>query len=257
MYVSLAEVRASAQGMTTSAVPAATDDLVRDLIERASRMFDRQCGVPEEYFESALYPVWESGHVYVVGEIVTPTTANAHRYRVTTAGTSGASEPIWPTSSGGPVTNGNVVFTEHGADVVASARTFYPGGLNHLKLDPYVAGTLTGLTVPSGYETPYYVQRGGYLIRTGSDYVLPVTTSDWIWNAGVPVTVTAKWGFSETPADVRQAVIELVINLWREVDPASQKLVNLDGMALRESLPPRVREIARHRRLSEARTVFA
>lgn len=255
MYCTLAEVRASAQGMTSLGVPVATDSLVRDLIERASRMFDRQCGVAEEYFESALYPAWESLRIYVVGEIVIPTTVNAHKYRVTTAGTSGASEPTWPTSSGGTVTNGSVVFTEYGADVVASVRTFYPEGLNHLKLDPYVAGTLTLLAVPSGYETPYYVERNGYLIRTGSDYVLP--SSGWVWNLGVPVTVTAKWGFAETPADVRQAVIELTINLWREVDPATAKLVGVEGIIQRETLPPRVREIAKHRRLSEAKAVFA
>lgn len=258
MYVSLAEVRASAQGMTASGVPAATDALVRDLIERASRMIDRECGVSEGYFESALYPTWESGRVYVVGEIVTPTTANAHKYRITTAGTSGATEPTWPTVSGGTVANGTVVFTEHGADVVATARTFYPEGLNYLKLDPYVSGTLSAIvTVPDGYESPYFVERNGFLIRTGSDHVLPVKPFDWVWNAGVPITVTAKWGFAETPADVRQATIELTINLWREVDPATAKLVGVEGIIQRESLPPRVREIAKHRRLSEAKAVFA
>lgn len=243
--------------MTASAVPAAADDLVRDLIERASRMIDRECGVAEGYFESALYPVWESLHVYVVGDIVTPTTPNAHRYRVTTAGTSGTSEPTWPTSSAGTVTNGTVVFTEYGADVIATARSFDGSGLNYLKLDPYVSGTLSVLTVPSGYETPYYVERNGYLVRTGSDHVLPTTPSDWVWNSGVLVTVTAKWGFAETPADIRHAVIELAINLWRETDAATSKLVGIDGLIQRESLPPRVREIVKFRRLSEAKAVFA
>lgn len=194
-YVTLTEVRSNAQGMTGSGVPAATDELLNSLIERASRMVDRECGVTEGYFEKA------------------------------------------------PAT--------------ATARTFYPSGLNYLKLDPYVSGSLTVLAVPSGYVTPYYVERNGYLVRTGSDLVLPDNPSSWIWNSGVPVTVTAKWGFSATPADIKQAVIEMAINLWRETDPSTAKLVGLDGSTKRENIPPRVREIAKHRRLGEAKAVFA
>src|SRR5688500_1642101 len=134
MYVSLAEVRASAQSMTASATPPAADDLVRNLIERISRFIDNELGCEAGTFESALYPAWEALHVYVVGDIVTPTTPNAHRYRVTTAGTSGATEPIFPTGGAATVTSGAVVFTENGADVVATARTFYGDGTNHLRL---------------------------------------------------------------------------------------------------------------------------
>lgn len=267
MYVSISEVRAMAQSMTTSAKPSADDDLVRDLIERVSRLFDLEVGCASEYFESALYPVWESLHVYVVGDIVTPTTANAHKYRVTTAGTSAASEPTWPTGSGLTVTNGTVVFTENGADVVATARTFYGNGTNYLKLDPYVPGTLNAtITLPTGYTAPDFIERDGYLTQASSDGFLlnsnvlasftnrGVITSRW-WE-GIPIIVTAKWGYETTPADVKLAVIEWIINVWRETDPASQRLVNLDGMALREAIPPRVKEVVRRYRMKTAEAVL-
>lgn len=265
-YVTPLEVRAMAQQMTTSAVPPATDDLVRDLIERVSRLFDLEVGCAPEYFEPALHPVWESLHVYVVGDIVTPTTPNAHKYRVTTAGTSAASEPTFPTSSGGTVVSGGVTFTENGADVVATARTFYGDGSNYLKLDPYVPGTLNAtLTVPTGYTAPDFIEKDGYLVQATTDgFALSsnavgsfnnrVFSSRW-W-AGAPIIVTAKWGYAATPPDVQLAIIEWIINVWRETDPASQKLVNLDGMALRESIPPRVRRVAERYRIKTAEAVF-
>lgn len=267
MYCNPAEVRAMAQSMTTSAVPPATDDLVRDLIERASRLFDLHVGCEPGYFEPALHPDWESLHVYIVGDIVTPTTPNAHKYRVTTAGTTAASEPTWPTGSGSTVASGSVTFTEHGADVVATARTFYGDGTAHLKIDPYVPETLsTTITVPIGYTAPEFIEKDGYLVQATSDgfslsnNVLASFTNRGVfssrWQEGMPITVTAKWGYATTPADVKMAVIEWAINLWREVDPASQRLVNLDGMALRESIPPRVREVAKRYRIKTAEAVF-
>lgn len=256
-YVTPAQVRAIAVAMTdgvkTSASPTfVPDTTLRDLIERASRIFDLVCGVELEYFEPALYPVWESLHTYAVGDIITPTTPNLHKYRVTTAGVSGASEPTFPTGSGATVTNGSVVFTENGADVVATNQTIYGDGTNYLRLPPYVPGTLgAAVTVPDGYTAPDFVARGDYLVMSDSTGVL--STSPFLsvsgWWQGVAVTVSAKWGYSETPPDVQTAVIELVINLWRETDPASIKLVNIEGIAIREKLPPRVWEIARRYRV--------
>lgn len=254
MYCTPAEVRQVATKLTaTNETNPATDAILNDVIERASRMFDLLCGVEPEYFESAYHPVWESNHAYAVGDIVTPTTRNSHIYRATTAGTSGATEPVFPTGSGATVTNGTVVFTEHGADVVATNKIVYGDGTNYLRLPPYVPGTLNStLTLPSGYTAPAFIEQNGYLVLTSSNGIAPpferFNNLWWPgWWSGVPITISAIWGFPATPADVKHAVIEWTVNIWRDTDPSQLKIVGIDGQAtvLREKAPPRVWEIAR------------
>jgi hypothetical protein len=134
------------------------------------------------------------------------------------------------------------------AGASATSRTFYGDGTNFLRLDPYVEGSLSAtITLPSGYTSPSFVEREGLLILVDSLGVRYPSTLSWYgtgWYENVPVTVSARWGFAATPADVKHAVIELVINLIKEVDPASIKMMNLDGIVLREKLPPRVEMIA-------------
>lgn len=54
---------------------------------------------------------WASVTAYALGAYVKPTTPNGYRYECTTAGTSGTSEPTWPTTIGATVTDGTVVWT--------------------------------------------------------------------------------------------------------------------------------------------------
>lgn len=260
MYCSTTEVRRRAAAgsgsggtATTTALP---EDELRSLIKQASRCFDLECGVEAEHFEAALYPVWESSHVYLVGDIVTPATRNNHIYRVTVGGTSGNSEPVFPTGSGATVVSGGVTFTEHGADVIATERVFYGDGTNFLRVDPYVPGSLnSAISLPSGYVVPEFAERNGYLVRTEDGVLLHQISETngsaraFGWYHGVPVTVEAIWGYEETPADVSMAIIEWVLNLWRETDPANVKLISIEQQPLRESIPPRVERVARKYRL--------
>lgn len=139
------------------------------------------------------------------------------------------------------------------AEASATDRTFYGDGTQFLRLDKYVSGSLdTSITLPSGYTAPDFIERDGYLVITGSNGVLASPYS-WGgcdgWYSGVPIIVSAKWGLEATPEDVKLAVIELAINLWRELDPANVKLVSLEGQPLREKYPPRVWEIAKRYRV--------
>lgn len=54
---------------------------------------------------------WAATTAYVLGNRVEPTTPNTYVYEVTTAGTSGGSEPTWPTVIGSTVVDGTVVWT--------------------------------------------------------------------------------------------------------------------------------------------------
>ena len=57
---------------------------------------------------------WKANTAFTVGRELIPTIPNGHKYQCTTAGTSGATEPVWPTVSGGTVADGSVIWTEVG-----------------------------------------------------------------------------------------------------------------------------------------------
>lgn len=139
---------------------------------------------------------------------------------------------------------------------LATEKVIYGNGTNYLKLPPYIDGSLdTNITLPDGYTVPSFIAQSGYLVLTTSSGLIPPFAGFYSpywggWYPGVAVTVSAIWGWRETPADVKMAVIELVINLWRETDPATLKLVGLEGQPLREKIPPRVLEVAKRYRFT-------
>jgi prepilin-type N-terminal cleavage/methylation domain-containing protein len=57
-------------------------------------------------------PVWLASTVYPLGTLVQPTPSNGHTYVSTTAGTSGAGPPAWPTGTAATVPDNTVVWTE-------------------------------------------------------------------------------------------------------------------------------------------------
>lgn len=56
---------------------------------------------------------WVASTAYAVDDLVQPTTPNGHFYKCTVAGTSGSSEPTWPTD-GTTVTDGGVTWEDVG-----------------------------------------------------------------------------------------------------------------------------------------------
>lgn len=132
----------------------------------------------------------------------------------------------------------------------ASAKVVYGDGGPYLQLPPYVAGTLnTTLAVPDGYTVPSFVERDGFLVLSSDPSGMLLTRSvtglnGAGWWDGLPITVTAQWGYAATPADVKLAIIEMVINVLRETDPANLNLLDLERQPLREKYPPRVKQVA-------------
>lgn len=68
-----------------------------------------------------VFPAWVPSTNVLLNDIYLPTIANGHRYKVTTAGATGSTEPSWPTGAGATVSNGSVVFTEDGSTVLQQA----------------------------------------------------------------------------------------------------------------------------------------
>lgn len=73
-----------------------------------------------------VYKPWRaSTALTIIGNAVDdtylPTVLNGHKYLLTTAGTTGTTEPTWPTGAGATVASGSAVFTEAGSTVLAQA----------------------------------------------------------------------------------------------------------------------------------------
>ena len=59
---------------------------------------------------SSSQATWQASTAYSIGAIVRPTTANGYWYVCDVAGTSGSSQPSWPTTVGATVTDGTVTW---------------------------------------------------------------------------------------------------------------------------------------------------
>ncbi len=66
---------------------------------------------PEEASNAARK--WQASTAYAVNDIVVPTTLNGRSYICTAAGTSGASEPAWPTTEAATVADNTVTWKEN------------------------------------------------------------------------------------------------------------------------------------------------
>ena len=80
---------------------------------------------------------WVASTAYALGDVARPVTGNSHLYQCITAGTSGSTQPTWPTT-GGTVTDGTAVWTDLGTAATAA-----------LVSGPSIA-TATGVTVSFG-----------------------------------------------------------------------------------------------------------
>ena len=142
----------------------------------------------------------------------------------------------------------------------AVEQVFYGDGSAILRLPPYVGPLAAGaVTLPPGYSAPEFSERTD---RYGNQYLQRAATAQavslmdeaaWFrgtlqqtgWPAGVPVKVKAKWGFAATPDDVKEAVLELTIAIWRSKDPAFAKVIRLDDKEIiSQALPDRTKQIA-------------
>lgn len=67
---------------------------------------------PSNYYQVCNPAEWQANTAYNEGDVVRPVGArNGYVYKCTTAGTSGAEEPTWPTSEDETVNDGSVVWT--------------------------------------------------------------------------------------------------------------------------------------------------
>lgn len=63
------------------------------------------------YYEGVDPAAWVASTAYSLNDAARPTTRNGFVYQVTTAGTSAATQPTWPTTAGNTVVDGSVTWT--------------------------------------------------------------------------------------------------------------------------------------------------
>lgn len=156
----------------------------------------------------------------------------------------------------------------------ASARKFWGDGTDYLQIDPYLSSPAITVAMPAGYTVPPYIEsrsegyqsddgQGFFLIRTYSNNesrygfvkdgsadenagALFAANVNYVgWPIGVKVTVTAKWGFDALLEDVKEAVLETAIAIFRNKDQAFARVVNLESNQLvTDVMPMRAKLIA-------------
>lgn len=148
-------------------------------------------------------------------------------------------------------------------------RVFYGDGTAYLKLDPFTALNSVNPVVIDpdtdvNYDLPDYTAIDNFLVvldetKMQSDIAASYPNRFTGWHQGVKVTVSAKWGFTAVPADVKMAVIALAIHQWRTADPAFATISNAEGAAARPITIPQIAEavIDKYREKYSKKFVFA
>lgn len=126
---------------------------------------------------------WNPSTAYVSGtsaSLVVANVDNGHYYRCTTSGTSGTTEPIWPTN-GGTVSDGGAVWTDKGAR-------------------PSVTISGTTITAPSLSVTNTYPQTGDINLNgTNRRYVHATFTAPYAWFYQTTSTPRVSEAFAQKP----------------------------------------------------------
>lgn len=151
-----------------------------------------------------------------------------------------------------------VIDTELGfafGTAAVGTRVVYGDGTDYLVPPAFVAGSVTAVTTLAGYTVPSYIVTEGMLVVTslagvvGSVFNYP-SLANWRgvggWLAGVPYTVSATYGYSAVPADIKECCLEIAVRLWRAKDAGFSDVVGVEGggaVGYNGALPAMVKRI--------------
>lgn len=95
----------------------------------------------------------------------------------------------------------------------------------YLLIPPVIAASLTQILVDDVANTDYVLKDGFIVFDT------PRVLDE-------VVKVTAKWGFAEIPADIKQACIEQAILMWRRKDLNFAEIAGVSSAVVTQELSP-------------------
>jgi SusD/RagB-like outer membrane lipoprotein len=115
-----------------------------------------------DYFCPLASAAWKASHAYLLGnQIGDP---NSNLQKVTTAGTSGASQPTWNTTLGGTTTDGGVTWTNQGPNYGGDDFNIPQASVSAFDCEP--------LRFSSTFRVPYVTYQENQLILAEANYAL-------------------------------------------------------------------------------------
>lgn len=125
------------------------------------------------------------------------------------------------------------------AEAQPTARFFTGEGKVYLRLPVHIAGSIDpaeGVDC-SGHSITNWVERGGWLYQTSG-----LGKLGGIWQRGVEYTVSARWGYDTTPADITEACRQLVVHYF-ERQRGTIGQVTPNGFVIDRDMPPTVKTL--------------
>lgn len=99
----------------------------------------------------------------------------------------------------------------------ASVKTLKGTGDSFIILPMPLSGTVT-ITADGDVTIPNFTVVEGVRLRTLQENDLP--SPYIVWEAGTYYLINGTWGYAATPAQIREACLQLVIHFWRGRDKA-------------------------------------
>ena len=121
---------------------------------------------------------------YAVGNYAWPTVPNGRLYKCTVAGTTGASEPSWPTTDGGTVADGTVTWKEQTPDLANGTIPEVSGNAYARQMLVRSLGTVMGCNLGDSASAS---SGAGGMVANLAPIVFPTPTAAWgpVWGVAV------------------------------------------------------------------------
>lgn len=143
---------------------------------------------------------WAASTAYAVGDTVQPTTANGYYYRATVAGTTGTTEPTWPTSAD-TVSDGGVTWEYVGSVAVLLAT----GTFSDPSAPNAATGTLTFNTITGSDAVADGTASWCRIKDSAGTFVMDMDVG--VSGSGAPVFINTTTIVSGTPVEFIGAAI--------------------------------------------------
>lgn len=120
---------------------------------------------------------WTASTAVTTSSYVVPNTGNGRLYKCTTAGTTAGSEPTWPTTNGGTVSDGTAVWTEQTTAMEAGTFPVEVTGGSYARVA--VAASLANFAGTQGAGTTVASNGSSGVTSNNNAITWPTPSADW------------------------------------------------------------------------------